>query len=63
MESTFLSVGDLADRYAVPVATIYAWLHKGTAPASLKVGKYRRFRLTDVESWEDERTTVGTETR
>lgn len=55
METTFLSVAELADRYDVPVATVYAWLHKGTAPPSLKVGRYRRFRLCDAESWERER--------
>ena len=51
----FLSVEDLAARYMVPVPTVYAWLHKGTAPPSLKIGKYRRFRLADVLAWEDER--------
>ena len=54
--SEFLSVADLADRYDVPVPTVYAWLHKGTAPLSLKIGKHRRFRLSDVLAWEDERT-------
>lgn len=60
--SEFLSVADLADRYGVPVPTVYAWLHKGTAPPSLKIGKHRRFRLSDVLAWEDERTdtTQGT---
>jgi excisionase family DNA binding protein len=56
----FLSVAELADRYGVPVATVYAWLHKGTAPPSLKIGKYRRFRLEDVRTWEDERAREGT---
>ena len=52
---TFLSVDDLATRYGVPKATVYAWLHKGTAPASLVIGRYRRFRLSDVLAWEAER--------
>ena len=54
--SEFLSVAGLAERYDVPVPTIYAWIHKGTAPPSLKIGRYRRFRLSDVLAWEDERT-------
>ena len=51
----FLSVEALADRYDVPVQTVYAWLHKGTAPPSLKIGRYRRFRRTDVIAWEAQR--------
>jgi excisionase family DNA binding protein len=57
--SEFLSVKDLADRYGVPVPTVYGWLHKGTAPPSLKVGRYRRFRLADVLAWEDQRREEG----
>ena len=55
-ENEFLSVEELSRRYSVPVSTVYAWLHKGTAPASLKIGKHRRFRLSDVLAWEDDRT-------
>jgi excisionase family DNA binding protein len=57
----FLSTEDLADRYAVPVQTVYAWLHKGTAPPSLKIGRYRRFRLSDVLAWEAARMKEGTD--
>lgn len=52
MDKLFLSVQDLAERYGVPVPTVYAWIHKGTGPRSLKIGKYRRFRVEDVERWE-----------
>ncbi len=48
-----LSVGDLAARYNVPEATVHQWLYKGTAPRSLKIGRYRRWRLADVLQWED----------
>jgi excisionase family DNA binding protein len=51
----FLSVDELAERYAVPAATIHQWLHKGTGPRSLKIGRYRRFRVADVLAWEDSR--------
>lgn len=48
-----LSVGDLAAREQVSVATVHQWLYKGTAPRSMKIGRYRRFRLADVLAWED----------
>lgn len=48
-----LAVDDLAARYQVSPATVHQWLYKGTAPRSLKIGRYRRFRLEDVLTWED----------
>jgi excisionase family DNA binding protein len=50
-----LSVKDLAAREQVPEATVYRWIHVGTAPRSLKIGRYRRFRIEDVLAWEAER--------
>ena len=52
--NTFLSTQQLADRYGVPVATVHRWLHHGTAPRSLKIGRHRRFRLEDVIAWEND---------
>lgn len=52
--NTFLSAQQLADRYDVPVATVHRWLHHRTAPRSLKIGRHRRFRLSDVIDWEAE---------
>jgi excisionase family DNA binding protein len=45
------SVNELAAFCGVSPATIYQWLHKGTAPKSYKVGRYRRFKWADVEDW------------
>lgn len=49
----FLSVENLASRYQVSEATVHQWLYKGTAPRSLKIGRYRRFRMEDVLAWEE----------
>lgn len=49
----FLSVEDLALRDGVPPATVHAWLYRGDAPRSYKIGRHRRFKLVDVEKWED----------
>jgi excisionase family DNA binding protein len=49
-----VSAPELADRFNVPVATIYhewrAWGLKG-----LKVGKHLRFRERDIDAWLDRR--------
>lgn len=50
--SPFLSVEELAERYAVSPATVHQWLYKRTGPRSFKIGRYRRFRLEDVIAWE-----------
>ena len=55
-QQEYLDVEGFAARYpGVTPATVYSWLHKGTAPRSLKIGKRRFFRLADVIAWEDER--------
>ncbi|MEX0796560.1 MAG: helix-turn-helix domain-containing protein [Acidimicrobiia bacterium] len=50
-----LSVQDLAVYLDVPVATIYAWRYHRRGPPGLKVGRYVRYRLSDVDRWIDER--------
>ena len=48
-----LSVEELAALCGVPPKTVHRWLLAGTAPRSLRVGKYRRFRRSDVAAWWD----------
>ena len=49
----FLTVQDLATRLSVPPATIYTWNFYGRGPRYLKVGRLCRYRLADVEAWEN----------
>ena len=46
-----LSVGDLADYLQVPHNTLYQWRHHGVGPRALRIGKYLRYRRSDVEAW------------
>lgn len=46
-----LSVGDLADYLQVPRNTLYQWRHHGVGPRALRIGKYLRYRRSDVEAW------------
>ncbi|MBU8649723.1 helix-turn-helix domain-containing protein [Micrococcus luteus] len=50
---THLTPQDLAARVGVPVATVYNWRTTGYGPRGFRVGKYLRYRLADVEAWED----------
>jgi excisionase family DNA binding protein len=46
-----LSAQQLADYLEVPIATIYAWRHRGEGPPGFRVGRHIRYRRTDVELW------------
>ena len=46
-----LSVQDLANYLGVPVATIYAWRHRGHGPRGFRAGRHLRFRTSDVTEW------------
>jgi excisionase family DNA binding protein len=48
-----LSPDDLAALLKVPVKTVYNWRSEGKGPKGIKVGKYVRFRRSDVEAWLD----------
>lgn len=54
-----LSIADLADREGVPMSTVYRWNSTGTGPKYLRVGKHVRYRVSDVERWEDARVSGG----
>jgi excisionase family DNA binding protein len=58
MQDKHLSVEDLAERYSVPVDTIYQWNHSGYGPVYMKIGRYVRYRIADVEKWEETRLTA-----
>ena len=44
-----------ADFLGVPVATMRYWLYLRTGPTSYKVGRHRRYRRSDLETWLAER--------
>lgn len=54
----------LADRFGVPVSTIYNWRSTGKGPRGFRVGKFVRYRHADVEAWEQaqlEKEQIGKE--
>lgn len=54
MRNALLGPDEVADYLGVPVATLYAWRHRGCGPLSIKVGRHLRWRPEDVEEWLDE---------
>jgi len=54
-EREWLSIEDFARELGVPIATVYAWRHKGTGPRGIKVGRHVRYRRRDVERWLESR--------
>ncbi|TMR92116.1 helix-turn-helix transcriptional regulator [Nonomuraea basaltis] len=51
--SSALSPGELAERLGVPVMTVYAWNSRGGGPRFMRFGKHVRYKVADVEAWED----------
>ncbi|MCQ9386799.1 helix-turn-helix transcriptional regulator [Brevibacterium moorei] len=49
-----LSRKQLAERYGLPTQTLAVWKVNGYGPQSFRVGRYVRYRLEDVLSWEAE---------
>ena len=53
-----LTVEDLAEYLAVPVATVYASRYRRQGPPGFRVGRYLRFRRGDVDRWISDRLTA-----
>lgn len=59
-----LSTEELSERTGIPIGTFRYWRHAGIGPVSFKYGKAVRYRVEDVERWEQaqyEATRVGDE--
>ena len=59
MPEKHLSIDDLAERYGVPVKTVYAWNSEGTGPRYMRIGRHVRYKLADVIAWENTRYADG----
>lgn len=52
--SVFLSTNDLAERWQVSTKTLSNWRGRREGPTYCKIGKNVLYRLTDIESYEEE---------
>lgn len=46
-----MTMRELSDLLGVSMSTIYSWRCRGEGPAGYRVGKFVRFRRSDVEAW------------
>lgn len=47
-----MACGD--ERLGVPIMTVYAWNSRGGGPRFMKFGKHVRYKIVNVDAWEDE---------
>ncbi len=53
-----LNIDELSELIGVKVSTIYQWTHQEYVPF-IKLGRFLRFRESDVMRWIDERSKPG----
>lgn len=51
MSNRLLTAEQLAERWQVPVGHVYRLVRAGEVPV-VKLGRYYRFRLDQIEAWE-----------
>jgi predicted DNA-binding transcriptional regulator AlpA len=55
-----LTVPELARRWTTTAQVIYNLRHRGEGPPAIRIGRELRFRLEDVERWEQSRLETPT---
>lgn len=54
LSSPWLTRVEVAERLRIPASTLEGWAVKGTGPRFAKFGRHARYRLSDVEQWEEQ---------
>jgi len=57
--SPWMTRAEVADRLRVPESTLAIWASKGRGPSYAKFGRHCRYRLQDIEAWEEQQITGG----
>ena len=53
-----LTPQDVADWFQIKISTVYQWTHQGFIP-HVKMGKFVRFRASEVLAWLEKRSVKG----
>lgn len=56
---TWLSTEQVAQRLKIPAKTLSTWAAAGRGPRYARMGRYRRYRLSDLVDWEQQRLDEG----
>jgi len=46
-----MTVEDLAEYLGIPIPTVYKQRSEGTGPPGFRIGKYVRWRRSEVDAW------------
>lgn len=60
MQQKLLTPEDLADRWNLTETTLSQWRWNGRGPRYIKMGKGIRYRLSEIERFEDQHTCQNT---
>lgn len=52
--SPWLTRTEVAERLRLPATTLANWVKEGKGPRFAKFGRHVRYRLSDVEEWEND---------
>ncbi|MGV9680648.1 helix-turn-helix domain-containing protein [Nocardia sp. NPDC003482] len=50
----WLSTDEVSARYQIPKKTLDAWAANKRGPRFARIGRYRRYRLSDLRAWEQQ---------
>jgi excisionase family DNA binding protein len=56
---TLLTSAEVAERLRIPVRTLDTWAYTGRGPDFIRVGRHRRYRDSDVDTWIAAQTRTG----
>lgn len=46
-----MTVEEVSNYLQVPIRTLYRWRVEGEGPLGIRIGKYVRYRRSDLDSW------------
>lgn len=47
----FLTPGQVADMFAIPLKTVYAWRRHKTGPPAIRIGRHLRYDPRALDRW------------
>lgn len=58
-DEIWLSTQEVAQRLKIPAKTLASWASTGRGPRYARMGRYRRYRQSDLLAWEQEQLEHG----
>ncbi|WP_406274575.1 helix-turn-helix domain-containing protein [Nocardia sp. NBC_00881] len=58
-DEVWLSTREVSERLKIPLKTLASWASAGRGPRFARMGRYRRYRVTDLIAWEEQQLANG----